>query len=317
PLHLLKSICQADSDSANKSAVLDEDRLWMLYTKSENLLPNGSRARNLLWRMRAQRRLKEKCAADRTLAKTVLSGPLTESPKTAAVGGAGSKALDEIPDDITMLDLRTRSLSSHTMVGERADTASLPAPTSMPVLTQQQQHFSMTMPPRNASLDVDMELARPLELWGMPLDTSLAWLPPLPPTADVSSHPWPPLIQQQQQQQQQQHFNIAMHMPASGAAAAQTAVTAPAPTGYVHDTRFIDARSSAIAQNKLASDAAASLTDQQMRAVLDGALLSPTSLLPHWPERPKGVAGTLQEQPISADTTNRNRTGPAGTTRPL
>ncbi|KAJ1721050.1 hypothetical protein LPJ53_004380 [Coemansia erecta] len=307
-LHLLKSICAADnkpssSSSSSKPAALDEDRLWMLYTKSETLLPNGSRARNLLWRMRGQRRLKEKSAAGRTQAKTVLSGPLTESPKTAAAGGAGSKITDEIPDDITMLDLRSRSLSSHTVVGERLDTAALP------LQQQQQQHF-MPLPPRDASLDVDMELARPLELWGMPLDPSLAWLPPLPPlppTAEAGSQPWLPAPPQMQQMPMQQHpFNMA-----------QTAVTAPAPIGFVHDTRLIDARSSAISQNKLASDAAADaaaaarLTEQQLRAVLDGALLSPTSMLPHWPERPKG-AGTLAEQPISADSANRSRTASTG-----
>ncbi|KAJ2168581.1 hypothetical protein GGH15_001268 [Coemansia sp. RSA 562] len=37
-------------------AGLDEEQLWRLYSKSEALLPNGTRVRNILWRMNNQHR---------------------------------------------------------------------------------------------------------------------------------------------------------------------------------------------------------------------------------------------------------------------
>ncbi|KAJ1808720.1 hypothetical protein LPJ75_004527, partial [Coemansia sp. RSA 2598] len=56
---MIESVCRSGlsaASSANMPAKtvvdgLDEEKLWRLYTKSEDVLPNGSRARNLLWRM--------------------------------------------------------------------------------------------------------------------------------------------------------------------------------------------------------------------------------------------------------------------------
>ncbi|KAJ2038326.1 hypothetical protein H4S03_002404 [Coemansia sp. S3946] len=41
---------------AGSPTLLDEEKLWRLYTKSGDLLPNGERVRNYLWRIECRRR---------------------------------------------------------------------------------------------------------------------------------------------------------------------------------------------------------------------------------------------------------------------
>ncbi|KAJ2865893.1 hypothetical protein FB639_005066, partial [Coemansia asiatica] len=392
--HMLESVCRSGDSAAagtDRAAAkiaaatdgLDEEKLWRLYTKSENVLPNGSRARNLLWRMQS-RRLKnpsvnakqhedlKSWAGTNAAANTVLHGPLTESPKTAAVseftGNSGHIAALSMPaprqlpkrqqpsssmaadaaTEMTLLDFRRRS-SSHAVAGtDRASDGSALLGLG-PATTLQPQHHYMTLPlPRqqqqqsyqplqhieqpyapvptmattaatggmldlnlnlDMDLDLDLELARPLELWQMPLDASLFLLPPTAASTDAgrdnsstlaSLFPagnsqlglgMPFASAQAQYPNQQQHPNQQQPL---------------LHTEVICDTKFIDARSSAIAHARKCaagasssdSSAAPAMTEEQMRTALDSVLRSPTSLLPHWPEQVKDPAAQTGGAPV-------------------
>ncbi|KAJ1815997.1 hypothetical protein LPJ56_004406 [Coemansia sp. RSA 2599] len=241
--------------------------------------------------------------------------------------------------EMTMLDFRRRA-SSHIVAGAGTNGSALlglgPATTlqpqqhymTLPLPRQQQQQMEQQMQqqqPQNfghpytpaptatgtLDMDVDLELARPLELWQMPLDVSLLWLPPTAAAvgrsdagrndASALASLFPAGYGQldmataavQDQRQPGQHQQ-------------------PLHTEIICDTRFIDARSSAIAQARKGAEAddstaapaseslgpfAPAMTEEQMRTALDSVLRSPTSLLPHWPEQVKDPVGRASDAP--------------------
>ncbi|KAJ1746961.1 hypothetical protein LPJ79_005584, partial [Coemansia sp. RSA 1821] len=57
-LQLVEALRQTSLAAQQPQAIeLNEEQLLKLYSKSEALLPNGSRVRNILWRMDSQRRI--------------------------------------------------------------------------------------------------------------------------------------------------------------------------------------------------------------------------------------------------------------------
>ncbi|KAJ2724785.1 hypothetical protein GGI07_001746 [Coemansia sp. Benny D115] len=177
----------------------------------------------------------------------------------------------------------------------------------------------------DAALDFDMELARPLELWDIPLDPSLFWPPPpsnsinnaangqanwqahLAPQTTDSSHILPDALGLS--------FGLGQHAPGSATTTgfrldfppisntlptsiAADQRNAPPPTSsssslssaqVVFDTKFIDARSSAKKTVEETSQISEKQQQQQHQSSEDhrGLLRSPASLLPHWPEQEK------------------------------
>ncbi|KAJ2819922.1 hypothetical protein IWW50_005272, partial [Coemansia erecta] len=91
----LRTVDMLRREAAVPEAGLDEERLWRLYSKSEALLPNGSRVRNLLWRMNNRHRIgHKKCteAETRTMINwdtTTCGGPVECRKTNAAVGNTG------------------------------------------------------------------------------------------------------------------------------------------------------------------------------------------------------------------------------------
>ncbi|KAJ2479184.1 hypothetical protein EV174_004090, partial [Coemansia sp. RSA 2320] len=146
----------------------DEDRLWRLYTRSGALLPSGSRIRNLLWRMENRRRLGSSHEPrEQTAPRLASAAPKSHHHRCS-------------------LDLRRRS-SSRTVVGAEPALTNAAAFSSFdggvarapPSLCP---HPAAAGP--GADVDMDLELARPLELWGTAQfgdAASLLWMPPPPP----------------------------------------------------------------------------------------------------------------------------------------
>ncbi|KAJ2219562.1 hypothetical protein IWW45_009306, partial [Coemansia sp. RSA 485] len=204
---MIESVCRTgltETSNGRTSTLvdgLDEEKLWRLYTRSENVLPNGSRARNLLWRMQS-RQLKHTSVRYRLwtagrdlqdamrniahknmekwpgtgIGSTVLHGPLTESPKTAAVsdyahalgkssdykkpassGSGRHTAVLSMPakrqteteasaeTEMTLLDFRRRS-SSHTVAGTGNDTSAMLGLESAATLQPQQHYMTLPLP---------------------------------------------------------------------------------------------------------------------------------------------------------------------------
>ncbi|KAJ1881150.1 hypothetical protein LPJ66_011374, partial [Kickxella alabastrina] len=205
--------CGSPAKDTEKGMVLDEEKLLRLYTRSETLLPNGLRARNLLWRMDS-RRLKNPKAASMSIATVtaaaaarasattnwaipsgkaaaatsltdiqmaaVLSGPLTESPKTAAVhdfdiafmpadhlAGSQHQNQQQKQQQQQSLDMQRRS-SSHTLFNGSDQTPGFPEITRMQIQMQQPHSYMAALSNPTQDNDLDLELARPLELWDIP-----------------------------------------------------------------------------------------------------------------------------------------------------
>ncbi|KAJ2268079.1 Arf GTPase arl1, partial [Coemansia sp. RSA 370] len=131
-------------------AGLDEEQLWRLYSKSEALLPNGTRVRNILWRMNNQHRTGHKKSTESerstminwdTAGHGLPRGPV-ECQKPAAgssdlFGGAGlataqgadldlaSYGFPPLPTPQTAGSDRDRRLSHTTVSTEAGQMASL------------------------------------------------------------------------------------------------------------------------------------------------------------------------------------------------
>ncbi|KAJ1892138.1 hypothetical protein LPJ66_006516 [Kickxella alabastrina] len=266
-LRMVDDLCRGSpAKDTEKGMVLDEEKLLRLYTRSETLLPNGLRARNLLWRMDGRRLKNPKV--------TVLSGPLTESPKTAAVHDfdiafmsadhlVGSQQQNQQQQQQS-LDIQRRS-SSHTLFNASDQTLGFPAITRMQMQMQQPHSYMSAISNPTQDNDLDLELARPLELWDIPsIDMSLFY-PPNP---------------SQQQQQQQQSANTTIQYHSLSLPFAPTSAPPIGQTPVIVDTRFIDARSSASTQSKARRNSSLmEMRKMQQASMMDLDILrSPTSL---------------------------------------
>ncbi|KAJ2216002.1 hypothetical protein EV179_001653 [Coemansia sp. RSA 487] len=205
-----------------ESHALDMEKLWKLYTRSESLLPHGTRIRNLLWRM------------DRKL----------KPPRQQQAEKRRSSSHTAVGNSFANIQQREQQPQQQ----QQQQQTSLLLDSAAPTLQAQQSH----PPPQQQTLDLDfldnMELARPLELWNnIPLGAPLElWLPNnpgngiYPATADG------------------QGFADGLPFAAGPTPAAPTVAEAaavqphyfinegPHNTGdIVYDTLFIDARSSA------------------------------------------------------------------------
>ncbi|KAJ2325115.1 hypothetical protein GGI00_005135, partial [Coemansia sp. RSA 2681] len=225
------------------------------------------------------------------------------------------------------LDLRRRS-SSYTVVGMDALPASASAALfQAPLVSSSSQLREMfAAPAQNAAggggdMDMDLELARPLELWStqqLVEASSQLWLPPPPPPAPPVANslngggfanlPFSYTEAANDSAWQRQSQDAAAGFHQSGGFALPFAAPAQQAGGLqqwhlhqqshssaavqvVYDTQFIDARSSALAA-AAGSTQNASVSGVQQQCSL-GLLRSPTSLLPHWPEQEAGAQLTL------------------------
>ncbi|KAJ1769382.1 hypothetical protein LPJ74_004091 [Coemansia sp. RSA 1843] len=129
-----------------ESHALDMEKLWKLYTRSESLLPHGTRIRNLLWRMDRKLKPPRQQQAEKTATTTattaaatdggrsgrqrqhMFGGPLMASPEalpftsaltipqTAAIPQLHQSSFLYSPSASSAMDMQRRS-SSHTAVG--------------------------------------------------------------------------------------------------------------------------------------------------------------------------------------------------------
>ncbi|KAJ2400139.1 hypothetical protein GGI10_006272, partial [Coemansia sp. RSA 2530] len=159
-------------------------------------------------------------------------------------------------------------------------------------------------------MDLDLELARPLELWGTQqlVDTALLWQPPplplpLPVASSVNNGGFPiPFsvgMANESAWPQRQSLDTGFHQ--SGGFALPIAAANTQPQWHFHqqshrpsmevvyDTQFIDARSSALAPASVLASTAADRSLDLLR--------SPTSLLPHWPEQDTSTLFTATPLP--------------------
>ncbi|KAJ1933782.1 hypothetical protein GGF37_006607, partial [Kickxella alabastrina] len=235
----------------------------------------------------------------------VLSGPLTESPKTAAVHDfdiafmpadhlAGSQHQNQQQQQQQSLDMQRRS-SSHTLLNGSDQTLGFPEITRMQIQMQQPHSYMSAISNPTQDNDLDLELARPLELWDIPsIDMSLFYPPNPNPNPNPSQH---------QQHQQHQSANTTTQYHSLSLPFAPTSAPPIGQTPAIVDTRFIDARSSASTQSKARRNS--SLTEMrkmQQASMMDLDILrSPTSVLPHWPA----------EQKYSSSRTQDAQTGPS------
>ncbi|KAJ2490192.1 Sodium- and chloride-dependent GABA transporter 1 [Coemansia sp. RSA 2050] len=300
-----------DLPTTDLSPLLEEEKLRRLYTKSGDLLPNGERVRNFLWRMESRRRyrvsLHKSSDAPPMPTPTPLKLTSTYEPPRDAV-----LAQHSFQPEIQFIDLRRRS-SSHTVVGLEPTPA--PANASQAPASTLQLPGIFDLPPvpnSNAGrdMDLDLELARPLELWGMQqlVDTSLLWQPPplplpLPVASSVNGggfpNPFSVGMANDSAWHQRQSLETGFHQSSGFALPIAAASTQPQWPFHqqshrpsmeaVYDTQFIDARSSALAP---ASVLASSAADRSL-----GLLRSPTSMLPHWPEQDTGTLFTSTPLP--------------------
>ncbi|KAI7823082.1 hypothetical protein BX661DRAFT_172833 [Kickxella alabastrina] len=125
----------------------------------------------------------------------VLSGPLTESPKTAAVHDfdiafmpADHLAGSQHQNQQQSLDMQRRS-SSHTLLNGSDQTLGFPEITRMQIQMQQPHSYMSAISNPTQDNDLDLELARPLELWDIPsIDMSLFYPPNPNPNPNPSQH---------------------------------------------------------------------------------------------------------------------------------
>ncbi|KAJ2476674.1 hypothetical protein IWW56_004786 [Coemansia sp. RSA 2131] len=298
---------------------LDEEQLWRLYSKSEALLPNGTRVRNILWRMNNQHRTGHKKSTESersTMINWNMAGHgLTRGPveyqKPAAgssdlFGGAGPAAAREadldlanygyppLPTPQTAGSDRDRRLS-HTTVGTEAGQMALLGTAAL----QPHQEAVATQDRHATDMDVDLELARPLEFWNMPLDASLLWLANSSRSARNSM--WP-LQRTTDGADEQLHRAAGVNVRQSTNEIGELPFMAQQSQHVaMFDTQLIDARASASAH----ADSGGSVDSSKSANILGGAerqprlgttaadldlFLSPNSLLPHWPHEAQATA---------------------------
>ncbi|KAJ2647085.1 hypothetical protein IWW40_004941 [Coemansia sp. RSA 1250] len=313
-LQLVEALRQTSLAAQQPQAIeLNEEQLLKLYSKSEALLPNGSRVRNILWRMDSQRRIgleKKPAQANDAMINwsNASHGAFREpvqyqkplpSSNPFELGLLPLTAPQPAPLPPAGLERQRRRSSSHTIIGAEPPQQQNAHPLGSAATLQPHQEE----PRADASAEMeDLELARPLELWNMALDPSLFWLAGNSSTwhqhnstekqpgaaaaqqnaNEIAQLPFmagPSHNQQQQQQQQSQHV-------------------------VVHDTQLIDARISAGAHGGPASSTAGSTAGKQSGAsALDLDLfLSPNSLLPHWPHESQATAEPRRLQAAGSTT---------------
>ncbi|KAJ2501030.1 hypothetical protein GGH96_002251 [Coemansia sp. RSA 1972] len=299
--------------NSGTQAGLDEEQLWRLYSKSEALLPNGTRVRNILWRMNNQHRTGHKKSAESerstminwdTAGHGLTRGPV-ECQKPAAgssdlFGGAGpataqgadldlaSCGFPPLPTPQTAGSDRDRRRLSHTAVGAEAGQMTSLGTSALP------PHQEAVTQGRHATdMDIDLELARPLEFWNMPLDASLLWLAnssrsagngmwPLQRTTDGADEQLPRAAGVNVRQSANEIGELPLMAQQSQHVA-------------LFDTQLIDARASASAHADSAESAnALGSAERQPRLGTAAAdldlFLSPNSLLPHWPHEAQATA---------------------------
>ncbi|KAJ2849723.1 hypothetical protein IWW36_002415 [Coemansia brasiliensis] len=207
--------CSLATQQPQTAVELNEEQLLKLYSKSEALLPNGSRVRNILWRMNSRRRIdleKVQFNAAHNANDAMINWsnashgayrepvqcqkPLSSNsafemellPSAGQNAGTGSYGYMSLSTPQTAplppagLDRQRRRSSSHTIVGaepaqqQQQNTHSLGNAATLQPHQEEESHY---VPPhgldRSTEMD-DLELARPLELWNMALDPSLLWL---------------------------------------------------------------------------------------------------------------------------------------------
>ncbi|KAJ1793664.1 hypothetical protein LPJ67_001230 [Coemansia sp. RSA 1938] len=295
-------------------AGLDEEQLWRLYSKSEALLPNGTRVRNILWRMNNQHRTGHKKSTESerstminwdTAGHGLPRGPV-ECQKPAAgssdlFGGAGlataqgadldlaSYGFPPLPTPQTAGSDRDRRLSHTTVSTEAGQMASLGTSALPP-------HQEAVAQDRHAAdMDIDLELARPLEFWNMPLDASLLWLANSSRSAGNSM--WP-LQRIADGADEQLHRAAGVNVRQSANEIGELPFMAQQSQHVaLFDTQLIDARASASdhADSAESSDRQSQLgAERQPRLGTTAAdldlFLSPNSLLPHWPHEAQATA---------------------------
>ncbi|KAJ2157724.1 Sodium- and chloride-dependent GABA transporter 1 [Coemansia sp. RSA 552] len=287
---------------------LGADQLLRLYTRSEDILPNGARIRNLLWRMDRAKRRQPRGHGQKTgrlgvdddtgMAKWnetrgSTAGPLVECRHSLFESSAAAavEAEDELaayapimPTPLTgqIHAPQASQAPSHHHHQHRRRSSSRTV-----VGIDQQQYLSSSLAAlqphkeelRNGGVDAnEPELARPLEPWSggsAPLDPSLFLLaagstgPPAFTSSVVATHGLGlALMSGPAQQSQQQQQPV------------------------IPETQFIDARASAAPRHHHAQ---AQAKVEQAR-VLDLAdldmFLSPNSLHPHWPNEGAATGGS-------------------------
>ncbi|KAJ1739842.1 hypothetical protein LPJ68_004318 [Coemansia sp. RSA 1086] len=288
-LQLVEALRQTSLAAQQPQAIeLNEEQLLKLYSKSEALLPNGSRVRNILWRMDSQRRIGlEKKPAQANDAMINWSNashgafrepvqyqkplpssnpfelgllPLT-APQPASLPPAG-------------LERQRRRSSSHTIIGAEPPQQQNAHPLGSAATLQPHQEE----PRADASAEMeDLELARPLELWNMALDPSLFWLA-------SNSSTW------------HQH-NSTEKQP--GAAAAQQNANEIAQLPFMAGPSHNQQQQ----QHGMWFTAGSTAGKQSGASALDLDLfLSPNSLLPHWPHESQATAEPRRLQAAGSTT---------------
>ncbi|KAJ2728001.1 Sodium- and chloride-dependent GABA transporter 1, partial [Coemansia sp. Cherry 401B] len=297
---------------------LNEEQLWRLYTKSEALLPNGSRVRNILWRMNNHRQIglkkkaEETAMADWNSAAQGSQAVQYRKPAPSSLFAVNPPAAGidlGLPTPQTAhpagLDRHRRRSSSHTVVG-----GDLGLPALQPLGTAASTlHEEAASHGGAAAADTGLELARPLEFWNMPLDPSLLWLanggagawafpgsapPNNPQSSSGHSHSAPEAAPAELFRRQ--NSGEVGHLPFAAAAQQSQHVGA-------NDTQLIDARASV---DSHAASAAPELSRRADTAPSAAALdldlfLSPNSLLPHWPHEGQATIEAARKDASAAD----------------
>ncbi|KAJ2450965.1 Sodium- and chloride-dependent GABA transporter 1 [Coemansia sp. RSA 2336] len=308
-LQLVEALRQT-SLATQQAMELNEEQLLKLYSKSESLLPNGSRVRNLLWRMDSQRRVGlEKNSVEANDAMINWSnashGALREpvqyqkpmaSSNPFELGLLPLTAPQTAPLPPAGLERQRRRSSSHTIVGaeppqQQQQQNAYPLGTAATLQPHQEERADHARRGKGGLAEMeDLELARPLELWDMALDPSLFWLAGnsstwLQHNSTAEKQPGVAATQQSANEIAQLPF---MAGPSHNQQQSQHVV--------VHDTQLIDARISAGAHGGPASNTASNTASttagrQPGTSALDLDLfLSPNSLLPHWPHESQATA---------------------------
>ncbi|KAJ2580799.1 hypothetical protein IWW49_006190, partial [Coemansia sp. RSA 1797] len=184
---------------------------------------------------------------------------------------------------------RDRRLSHTTVSTEAGQMASLGTSALPP-------HQEAVAQDRHAAdMDIDLELARPLEFWNMPLDASLLWLANSSRSAGNSM--WP-LQRIADGADEQLHRAAGVNVRQSANEIGELPFMAQQSQHVaLFDTQLIDARASASdhADSAESSDRQSQLgAERQPRLGTTAAdldlFLSPNSLLPHWPHEAQATA---------------------------
>ncbi|KAJ1942977.1 hypothetical protein FBU59_003043, partial [Linderina macrospora] len=195
-------------------------------------------------------------------------------------------------------DMQRRASSQTVVAGEQQQQHQ-----TIPMMHHSQSAFAalpqQQMQNRSGSLldfDLDMEMARPLEqLWGAtPFDASLFMMPPVSSSQQQPPPKQQPLPQQHQQQQQTQMWPTSAGFPMPNALLSEPGLDAI--TSTIFDTRFIDARASALAQGTPSEPAVQpggnNNNDQGLGQASSSMLRSPVPL--HWSEEQNSSSGLGQ-----------------------